>query len=47
MVVDSVVTVRPMMNLCLAFDHRLIDGATAAQFMGRLRQYVEHPSFLL
>ena len=46
-VVDSAVTVRSMMNLCLAFDHRLIDGATAAQFMCRLRQYVEQPLFLL
>jgi pyruvate dehydrogenase E2 component (dihydrolipoamide acetyltransferase) len=46
-VVDSAVTVRPMMNLCLAFDHRLIDGVLAAQFMARLRQYLEQPMLLL
>ncbi len=26
-----------VMNLCLAYDHRLIDGAYAAQFMRDLR----------
>jgi pyruvate dehydrogenase E2 component (dihydrolipoamide acetyltransferase) len=46
-VIDSAVTVRPMMDLCLAFDHRLIDGALAAQFMARLRQYMEQPLLLL
>jgi pyruvate dehydrogenase E2 component (dihydrolipoyllysine-residue acetyltransferase) len=29
--------IRPMMNLCLSFDHRLIDGAYAAQFMRDLK----------
>jgi pyruvate dehydrogenase E2 component (dihydrolipoamide acetyltransferase) len=46
-VIDAAVTVRPMMNLCLAFDHRLIDGVLAARFMSRLRQYVEQPMLLL
>jgi pyruvate dehydrogenase E2 component (dihydrolipoyllysine-residue acetyltransferase) len=27
------IAIRPMMNLCLAYDHRLVDGAYAAQFM--------------
>jgi pyruvate dehydrogenase E2 component (dihydrolipoamide acetyltransferase) len=46
-VVNAAVTVRPMMNLCLSFDHRLIDGALAAQFMVRVRQFVEQPLLLL
>ncbi len=46
-VVDSQVTARPMMDLCLGFDHRLIDGALAARFMARLRQYMEQPLLLL
>jgi pyruvate dehydrogenase E2 component (dihydrolipoamide acetyltransferase) len=46
-VVDGTVAVRPIMNLCLAFDHRLIDGVLAARFMSRLRQYVEQPMLLL
>jgi 2-oxoglutarate dehydrogenase E2 component (dihydrolipoamide succinyltransferase) len=33
----DVIAIRPMMNLCLAYDHRLIDGAYAAQFMRDLR----------
>jgi pyruvate dehydrogenase E2 component (dihydrolipoamide acetyltransferase) len=46
-VIDSAVTVRPTMNLCLAFDHRLIDGMLAAQFLSRFRQYLEQPMLLL
>jgi pyruvate dehydrogenase E2 component (dihydrolipoamide acetyltransferase) len=46
MVVGKAVTIRPMMNLCLAFDHRLIDGVLAARFMSRLRQYLEMPMLL-
>jgi pyruvate dehydrogenase E2 component (dihydrolipoamide acetyltransferase) len=34
---SDVIAIRPMMNLCLAYDHRLIDGAYAAQFMRDLR----------
>lgn len=41
------VLVRPMMNLCLSFDHRLIDGAVGAQFLARLRQLLEQPVLLL
>ena len=46
-VVNAAVAVRPMMNLCLSFDHRLIDGALAAQFMARVRQFVGQPHLLL
>jgi len=31
------IAIRPMMNLCLAYDHRLVDGAYAAQFMRDLK----------
>ncbi len=41
------VAVRPMMNLSLSFDHRLIDGALGAQFLARLRQLLEQPLLLL
>lgn len=46
-VVDGNIVIRPMLNACLAFDHRLIDGALAAQFMARLRQLAEEPLLLL
>ena len=32
---DDAVVVRPMMNLCLSFDHRAMDGSTAARFTTR------------
>jgi len=28
--------------LSLSFDHRVIDGATADQFMGKVKSYLEH-----
>jgi pyruvate dehydrogenase E2 component (dihydrolipoamide acetyltransferase) len=45
--VDGKVLVRPMMNLCLSFDHRLIDGAVAAKFLARLKALLENPLLLL
>jgi 2-oxoglutarate dehydrogenase E2 component (dihydrolipoamide succinyltransferase) len=38
--VDAI-SVRPIMNLCLSFDHRLIDGAYAVQFMAEIRDNLE------
>lgn len=35
--------VETMMALSLTFDHRLVDGAPAAQFLQRIKQYVESP----
>ena len=44
---NGTVVVRPMMNLCLSFDHRLIDGSVGAQFLARARQLLEQPLLLL
>lgn len=38
---EDVIAIRPMMNLCLSYDHRLVDGAYAAQFMRQLREHLE------
>ena len=38
---DDVVAVRPMMNLCLSFDHRAMDGSTAARFATRVRDLLQ------
>jgi len=35
--------VRPMMNLCLSFDHRVVDGAPAAAFLAQLKETLEQP----
>jgi pyruvate dehydrogenase E2 component (dihydrolipoamide acetyltransferase) len=40
-------TVRQMMTLSLVFDHRLIDGAPAARFLQKIKQYIESPYLLL
>jgi len=37
---------RKMMNLSSSFDHRVIDGAHAAEFVQRLKALLEHPALL-
>ncbi|MEA4907461.1 MAG: 2-oxo acid dehydrogenase subunit E2 [Anaerolineaceae bacterium] len=41
------ITVRQRLTLSLVFDHRLNDGAPAARFLQRIKQYVENPFLLL
>jgi pyruvate dehydrogenase E2 component (dihydrolipoamide acetyltransferase) len=41
------VTVRRMLPLSLSFDHRIVDGADAARFLGSLVEHVENPWPLL
>jgi len=36
------IAIRPMVYLSLSFDHRIIDGALANQFMGRLKEFLEN-----
>ncbi len=38
---SDTIAIRQMMNLCLSYDHRLVDGAYAAQFMKELKQNLE------
>ncbi len=38
---NDVIAIRPMMNLCLSYDHRLVDGAYAAPFMRDVRANLE------
>ncbi len=40
---DGAVVVRPHTTLSLTFDHRLLDGAPAAQFLKTLSDYIAHP----
>jgi 2-oxoisovalerate dehydrogenase E2 component (dihydrolipoyl transacylase) len=40
------IAVRQIANLCLSFDHRALDGAEAARFLGRLKQLLEDPEAL-
>jgi pyruvate dehydrogenase E2 component (dihydrolipoamide acetyltransferase) len=44
-VIDGGIHVRPIMKLTLSSDHRVIDGAVAAQFMGCLKGILEAAQF--
>jgi 2-oxoglutarate dehydrogenase E2 component (dihydrolipoamide succinyltransferase) len=44
---DGQVVIRPMMNLALSYDHRLIDGKEAVTFLVRVKERLEDPSRLL
>ncbi|MDF2616158.1 MAG: 2-oxo acid dehydrogenase subunit [Sedimentibacter sp.] len=46
-VVGGEIKIKPMMNLSLTADHRVVDGAVAASFMAKLKQYIEKPGMLL
>jgi 2-oxoisovalerate dehydrogenase E2 component (dihydrolipoyl transacylase) len=40
-VINDAIAVRQMMNMCLSFDHRIIDGMMAGQFLGTMRKRLE------
>src|SRR6266511_998873 len=40
-VVDDAIAIRHMMNICLSFDHRIIDGMMAGQFMNTVKKRLE------
>ncbi len=47
MVVDDEIVARPMMYLALSYDHRLIDGREAVQFLATVKELVEDPARIL
>ncbi len=47
MAVDGQVKILPMMYLALSYDHRLIDGKEAVQFLVTIKDFIEDPSKLL
>jgi 2-oxoglutarate dehydrogenase E2 component (dihydrolipoamide succinyltransferase) len=46
-VIDGQVVVRPMMYLAMTYDHRLIDGREAVQFLVAIKDALEDPARLL
>ncbi|WP_069801206.1 2-oxoglutarate dehydrogenase complex dihydrolipoyllysine-residue succinyltransferase [Thermogemmatispora onikobensis] len=46
-VVDGQVVVRPMMYVALSYDHRVVDGREAVQFLVRVKELLEDPERLL
>ncbi len=40
-IVDDAIAIRSMMNVCLAFDHRVVDGAAVGRFLQSIKQRLE------
>src|SRR6266487_146406 len=46
-VVNGQIVIRPMMYVALSYDHRIVDGREAVQFLVRVKELVEDPETLL
>ncbi|MBW1692256.1 MAG: 2-oxo acid dehydrogenase subunit E2 [Deltaproteobacteria bacterium] len=46
-VIDREIMIRPMLNITLTYDHRIIDGAEAGKFMRTLKSFIENPIFII
>jgi 2-oxoglutarate dehydrogenase E2 component (dihydrolipoamide succinyltransferase) len=47
MAINGQVVIRPMMYLALSYDHRIVDGKEAVQFLVKIKELVEDPTRLL
>jgi 2-oxoglutarate dehydrogenase E2 component (dihydrolipoamide succinyltransferase) len=45
--VNGQVVIRPMMYLALSYDHRIVDGREAVQFLVKIKEYIEDPAWML
>lgn len=45
--INGKVEIRPMMYLALTYDHRLLDGREAVQFLVKIKEYIEDPRRML
>ena len=41
------VVIRPMMYVALSYDHRIVDGLEAVQFLVKVKEFIEDPGHLL
>ena len=46
-VVNGAIEIRPMMYVALSYDHRIVDGREAVQFLVRLKELIQDPESLL
>jgi len=46
-IIDDEIVIRPMMNLTLSCDHRVIDGAVGAKFLQNIKRILEEPMKML
>jgi 2-oxoglutarate dehydrogenase E2 component (dihydrolipoamide succinyltransferase) len=45
--VDGQLVLRPMMYVALTYDHRIVDGREAVQFLVKIKEFIEDPGHLL
>jgi len=45
--VNGQVVIRPMMYVALSYDHRIVDGREAVQFLVKIKDYIEDPAWML
>ena len=46
-VVDGKIEIKPIMYAALTYDHRVIDGKEAVEFLVSIKKYIEEPEELL
>lgn len=46
-VIDGEIVIRPMMYVALSYDHRIVDGREAVQFLVKIKELIEDPEALL
>ncbi len=46
-VIDGQIVIRPIMNVALSYDHRIIDGKQAVSFLKQIKNYIEDPEEML
>ena len=47
MAISGKLEVRPMMYIALSYDHRIVDGREAVQFLVKIKEYIEDPAWML
>jgi len=43
-IIDNMIAVRDMVNLCLSLDHRVLDGVVCGSFLSRVKEILESTS---
>ncbi|WP_026558875.1 dihydrolipoamide acetyltransferase family protein [Bacillus sp. J37] len=41
-IIDGMIAVRDMVNLCMSLDHRILDGLVSGRFLSRVKEILEH-----
>jgi 2-oxoglutarate dehydrogenase E2 component (dihydrolipoamide succinyltransferase) len=45
--IDGEVVIRPMMYVALSYDHRIVDGREAVQFLVKIKDFIEDPALMV